>query len=127
MFRYWRDPVFLTAFALYLFNRFVLKRIFVGGFCHDYANDVLCIPVCLPPLLWAARRLGIRRDDGPPNQLEIAMPVVVWSFLFELVLPDVEFFGRFAPGDPGDVLSYCVGALIATLAWRKLYPVEPES
>jgi hypothetical protein len=126
MFRYLRDPVFLAAFGLYLLNRLVLKRLFVGGFFRDHANDVLCIPVCLPPLLWAMRRLGLRQNDLPPSPLEIAGPVIVWSIMFEIMLPGVELFGRFAPGDPGDVLSYCVGALVAAEAWRRLYPEQSE-
>jgi hypothetical protein len=120
-FAYVRDPLFLASVAAYFLNRFVLKAIWTDGFLHEHFNDVLCIGFCVPPMLCAMRRLGLRRHDEPPGAMEIIVPLVIWSALFEIVLPATNTFERWTYADPGDVLWYAVGGLAASLFWTWWY------
>ncbi len=122
-FRYCLDPVFLGAAALYLLNRFALKPLEGphGGFFHSYGNDLLCIPFCLPPCLWAYRRLGVRDHDRMPTRFELAAHVVVWSVYFEAVAPHLRAFS-WTVGDPWDAVSYAVGAAVAGVFWGVFRP-----
>lgn len=114
-FAYLRDPLFLGCFALYWINRLALEKLWPAGPHHAYLNDLLLVPFWIPPMLWAQRALRLRTHDGPPEPPEIAVPVVIWSVWFELLLP-----GRVtgAVGDPLDVVAYVAGGIIAWSAWK---------
>ena len=120
-YRYLRDPLFLACVLAYLVNRLVLKAVWKTGFVHEHLNDLICVPFWVPVMLWAERRLGLRRDDGPPEAVEIVIPLVVWSWVFEVVLPGTELFGRYCVADHRDVLCYAAGALGAAVFWRWWY------
>ena len=120
-FRYLRDPLFLACVVIYFVNRFVLKRVWETGFVHEHLNDLICIPFWVPIMLWIERRVGLRRDDGPPEAIEIIIPLVVWSWVFEIVLPRTELFGRYCVADHRDVFYYAAGALGAAVFWRLWY------
>ena len=124
-FRYLRDPLFLFCVALYFVNRFGMKPHVHGGivgrFLHDSLNDVLCLPFWVPILVWTMRRTGLRRGDGPPQAAEILVPLLLWSWFFELVLPTWGPFRHLAVCDVSDVLCYTVGALLAALFWSGYY------
>ena len=60
-FKYLRDPLFVACVVAYLVNRFAIKPAVVGGFFHDHLNDLICIPVWVPVMLWGMRRAGLRR------------------------------------------------------------------
>lgn len=120
-FRYLRDRLFLACVAAYLVNRLVLKRAFAAGFVHDHFNDLICIPVWVPIMLRIERSIGLRRGDGPPDAVEIAVPLVIWSWAFEVFLPARGWLGPRCAADHRDVLWYSVGALGASLAWRWCY------
>jgi hypothetical protein len=117
-FRYLRDPLFLFCLGLYFVNRWVLKPHLPVAFFRDHLNDLICIPFWLPIMLWAMRRLGLRRDDRPPHWYEILVPLLIWSWLFEVLLPGLGPFRGVAVADPADVLSYTAGALLAAIIWR---------
>lgn len=115
-FRYFRDPLFLTACVAYGINRCCIKPWAAPGFMMFHFNDLWLIPCALPPVLWLHRRLGLRAQDGPPQPGEIAGHLVVWSLLFEWILPRITS----RPGsDPTDVVVYTAGALIAGLWWNR--------
>jgi hypothetical protein len=120
-FGYLRDPLFLACVLVYFVNRFVLKTIWETGFVHEHLNDLLCIPFWVPIMLWVERRLGLRRDDSPPEAVEVVVPLVLWSWLFEIALPRTELFGRYCTADHRDVLYYAAGALGAAVFWRWWY------
>jgi len=126
-FRYLRDRLFLACVAAYFINRLVLKRIWVSGFVHDHFNDLICIPFWVPVMLWIERSIGLRRRDGPPDAMEIAVPLVVWSWTFEVFLPARGWLGPHCAADHRDVLWYSVGALAASLAWRRRYGDEGDT
>jgi hypothetical protein len=119
-FRYCGDPVFLSALALYLLNRVLFKPWTQGHttFFAYYSNDLLCIPFCLPPVLYVYRLLGLREPNRFPTRFEVLAHLVVWSLFFEWIAP-VIIKGPFAwtVADPWDVVAYAVGALIATSFW----------
>jgi hypothetical protein len=117
-FRYCLDGLFLVAAAAYLVNKFVFKAISSGGFCHSYANDLLCIPFTLPPILGLFRRLGVRRHDLPPSSGEILGAVVGYSLVWEWWLPSLPIQSRYLYADPWDVVCYAAGGLAAGLWWR---------
>lgn len=125
-FLYLRDPLFLACVAIYFVNRWGLKSVWASGFVHDHLNDLLCIPFWVPVMLWGQRRLGLRGCDGPPLPSEILIPLFVWSWLFEVVLPGTGVLGRYCVSDHRDVLWYSVGALGAGAFWRWWYR-GPES
>src|SRR5579883_1666349 len=120
-FRYLRDPLFLVCVATYFVNRFVLKAVWKGGFVHDHLNDLICIPFWVPLMLFGQRCLRLRDTDAPPRPAEIVIPLIVWSWAFEIVLPAAGWFGKWCVADYLDIFWYTVGALFASLWWRWWY------
>lgn len=117
-FRYCLDPVFLTAAALYLVNRWLLKPLEShAGFFHAYGNDLLCIPFCLPPCLWVYRRIRLRDHDRMPTCFELLTHLVVWSIYFEAVAPRLGGPFAWTVGDLWDAVAYAVGGAVAAAAW----------
>jgi hypothetical protein len=118
-FGYFRDPVCTVAAWLYLTNRFVFKPYGIGGdFAHHYVNDLLCLPLFLPIILWAQRMIGLRRHDGPPRLWEVLQHWLVFSLIFEVVVP--RFPDRFrSTADPLDGAAYLVGGLAGLALWTK--------
>ena len=116
-FGYWRDPVFLGASALYALNRFLL--IPAAGAAHpvlrNHAGDFFLIPCALPALLFLQRVTGLRTHDRPPTPGECFLYLALWSFLFEFLFPHLLHRGV---GDPRDVASYALGALVAMTFWH---------
>ena len=125
-FRYLRDPVFLGALAIYLITKFALKPHTHSAFVHGYVVDIICLPFWIPIMLFMMRRTGLRRHDGPPQPHEILIPLLLWSWAFEVYLPQTQALRGVTIADHMDVLSYAGGALIAALAWRRLYPEDPS-
>lgn len=115
-FRYAADPVCVTACLLYVANRLIVRHHDVGGFFTNYFNDLLLIPLFLPPALWIDRFLRFRPDDRPPTLAEIGLHWVIWSILFELVAPRLWFLRTYSDG--WDVVAYAVGGAVAVLIWR---------
>jgi hypothetical protein len=108
--------LFLLACLLYAVNRWGLKPRVHSPFLHGYFNDLLLIPCALPPLLLIQRWLGLRRHDRAPTPGEIALNLLVWSVLFEIIGPHLT---RKATGDPWDVVAYIVGGVLAGLWWHR--------
>jgi hypothetical protein len=121
MFLYLRDPLFLAMIAVYLLNRVLFEPFLRIDFLNFYVNDLICIPILIPPMLFAARRFHLRSHDLPPLTHEIVIPVIVWSILFEILLPQTEFWRRWVTGDPYDVLCYVLGAGFASQWWSYYY------
>ena len=76
---------------------------------------MLLIPCALPVALWLQRRLGLREHDRPPSNAEIALHLLVWSVLFEVIGPHIMR----TTGDPLDVLAYIVGGIAAAFWWHR--------
>lgn len=115
-FRYFYDPLFLAACALYALNRWVLKPLSSAPFIHNWSQDLLLMPCALPPLLWLQSRFGLRARSDRPRWSEIALYLVVWSILFEVAGP---WLYRHAIGDWRDVLAYAVSAAFAGWWWNR--------
>lgn len=126
-FKYLSDPLFMFCLALYAVNRWGLKHIFPSGFFHNHLNDLICIPFWVPIMLFAMRKLGARKDDAPPRASEVLIPLVLWSALFELILPNTALFRGLAIGDQNDIVCYALGACAATFIWNCLYPQTPST
>ena len=120
-FRYLRDPLFLACLAVYFVNRLVIKPYLPNTFSQCYLNDLVCIPFWIPIMLFAMRKAGLRRDDGPPRSYEIIVPLLVWSLAFEVVAPYTNTLDGLAFGDHVDILCYVTGALIAATFWGSWY------
>jgi hypothetical protein len=125
-FRYWRDPLFLICCGLYFVNRWGIKVLVPGGFFHEHFNDLICIPVFVPIMLFVMRKLGLRRWDESPAFHEIVIPLIVWSLLFEVVLPRNESWGRGMTADHQDVVYYTLGGFLASLFWTFFYSWMPR-
>ena len=109
-FLYLRDPLFRPCLVLYFANRWVFKALWQTGFVHDHLNDLICIPFWVPIMLWGQRRLGLRSPDDPPLASEILIPLLVWSWVFEIILPRSGLLGERGYSDYLDVLYYSLGA-----------------
>jgi hypothetical protein len=72
-------------------------------------------------MLWANRKLGLRRHDAPPQGYEIVIPLLIWAIVFELVLPATRGWSRLAIADPIDVLCYAAGGCLSALFWTWRY------
>lgn len=124
-FRYLRDPLFLFCLALYFLNRLLLKPHIHGGiigaFLHGSLNDLICIPFWVPIMVWMMHKMGLRASDRPPQGAEILIPLLLWSWFFELVLPNISFFRHLAVCDPNDILCYTMGTLLAVIFWGRFY------
>lgn len=110
------DPLCLASCAAYALNRWILKPRIHSPFLHDHFNDLLLMPCALPVLLLMQRWLKLRKHDLPPTAGEIALYLVVWSILFEVIGPHLM---PKAVGDPWDVASYAVGGVLAGLWWHR--------
>jgi len=117
-FDYCFDPVPIVCTFTYLLYRFWLKHTFIGhiAFFHDHFNDVLCLPIFLPAVLWVDRQIGLRDHDGPPTVFELFLHLVIWSAYFEGLAPLLTSVYR-TTADPLDVAAYAVGGLAASLIW----------
>ena len=120
-FRYLRDPLFVAALFLYLLNRFFFKPFSPFSFFHNSFNDLLCIPFWVPVVLWAMRKLRLRFDDAPPRTYEIIVPLFFWSFVFEVLLPQLNLPGTPFVSDASDIFCYAIGAFAASAGWRIVY------
>ncbi len=123
-FRYLRDPLFVFCLLLYFVNRWVFKPILVSAFWDNHLNDLICVPFWLPIMLFVMRRLGLRRDDHPPKSYEIVIPLIVWSVVFELLVPRLAPFRRLAYSDHLDIMFYASGALVASVFWATWHREE---
>jgi hypothetical protein len=121
-FLYLRDPLFLLCLATYFVNRLVLKRIWADGFVHDHLNDLICIPFWVPIMLFAQRRLGLRANDDRPSAGELVIPLIIWSWVFEVFLPRSGILGERCVADYTDIVYYALGAMLAGLFWKWWYP-----
>src|ERR1700677_4634036 len=87
-FRYFADPVCITCLVIYPINRFYLKPHHIGGwFTHGYLNDVLCLPMFVPMILYIQRALGLRTHDGYPRLWELFQNWAIFSIVFQAILP----------------------------------------
>jgi len=119
-FLYLRDPLFLLCLVTYFVNRLLLKSIWTEGFVHEHLNDLICIPFWVPIMLFVQRRLGLR-DDEPPRPAELVIPLVLWSWVFEIILPAIDGLGDCFYADHLDVMYYAFGTLGAGVFWQWWY------
>lgn len=125
-FRYLRDGLFLSCLFLYLVNRWVLKTLVPNVLSQSYLNDLLCIPFWVPIMLFGMRASGLRRNDSPPAAHEILIPLLLWSLLFEFILP-YWILENVAISDFNDVLCYTLGAFVAGVYWKFAYTTCPTT
>ncbi len=123
-YKYLRDPLFVFCFALYFANRWLFKPLLPNTFSQCYLNDLICIPFWVPIMLHFLRRLHLRADDAPPQSYEILIPLVLWSLLFELWLPNTPLLQGRAISDHTDILFYTLGGLLASLFWKRWYRIK---
>lgn len=119
-FYYLKDHLFLVTVALYILNRYIVKPLTIGkiSFFHCYFNNLICIPFCLPIVLFLTRAVRLRRHDEPPDVYEMCFYLLMWSFFFEYIAPKFDRYFNYPVGDPWDVIFYCLGGLIAGIYWN---------
>lgn len=120
-YRYLRDPLFIACVILYFLNKHLLKQVWHDGFVHSHLNDLICIPFWVPIMLWTQARLGLRPVPSIPSGLEVLVPAVLWSIVFELWLPNTATFAKVCTADPVDALCYVAGAAGAMVFWNWWY------
>jgi len=120
-FRYLRDPLFLICLLLYFANRWIVKPFFPNEFSYCYLNDTIYLPFWVPIMLLIMRKTGLRTDDAPPRGWELLIPLIVWSWVFEVYLPSTHFFKRWATADYLDILAYTLGGCFAAIFWKMWY------
>lgn len=126
-YRPFTDPVCLAAAALYALGRWYLKPHHLGGwFVHDYLNDLLCLPLFPPISLGVQRLLRLRRHDATPRLWEVLQHGLIFSVLFEVILPRYPHTFR-TTADPWDAVAYFVGGLFAWVLWPRLARRMPRA
>ena len=117
-FGYWRDPVFLSCFAIYIINRLLIKPHLhhYSPLFHGHLNDTLTVPVALPIYLLAYRWIGFRPDDRPPRWWEVGLHVAVWIVFFKWFGPVVLHQGVYDLIDDGCIAG---GGLLAWALWQR--------
>ena len=116
-FRYLLDPLFLACVGLCFLNRLVIKPNCNIHFFHAWLNDLICIPFWVPIMLAGMRLFRLRRHDNPPTVAEIGIPLILWSWWFEIYLPNLVTTPRHY-ADPWDIVAYSIGAAFAWLFWK---------
>ena len=125
-FRYLKDPFFLCCLVIYFANRWIVKPYFPNTFSRDYLNDLICLPFWVPIMLFFLRKVRLRNDDAPPALYEIIIPLICWSWIFEVWLPGTTFFRKLSFSDYRDIFCYSLGALIAGVFWQ-IYYARPRA
>ena len=116
-FRYFADPVCIACLIIYPINRFYLKPHHIGGwFTHGYLNDVMCLPLFVPMILYVQRAVGLRDHDGYPRIWELFQHWAIFSIVFQAILPRFPKVFTSA-GDPWDMLAYFAGGMIGYWIW----------
>lgn len=96
--------------ALYALNRIILIPTFPDiPFLSRYVSDLLALPVYLPLSIYLARRLRIISNDFKISQLQVVGAVIIFSFLFEGLIP---IFDTNSLRDEYDILAYLGGGTI---------------
>jgi hypothetical protein len=116
-----RDPLFVACVAIYFVHRALAAYDLSTPLLRGYLNDVICAAFWVPIMLAGERWLGLRATEGPPLPHEVAIPVVIWALVFEVILPQTATFHGLAIADPVDVVCYAAGALGAMAFWRWWY------
>jgi hypothetical protein len=116
-FQYLGDPACYISLVIYAINRFELKPHHIGGwFTHGYLNDVLCLPLFVPMILYAQHLIGLRPHRRYPQVWEIFQNWAVFTVMFQVII--VRFPKTYiSAGDPWDILAYLAGGIIAGVYW----------
>lgn len=117
--RFWYcfDPICIASVVIYAVNRWYLKPHHIGGlFTIGYLNDLLCLPLFLPIILGVQRVIGLRRHDGFPRLWEVLQNWIIFSILFEVIIPRFPRYFR-STADPLDAVAYLVGGIVAWGWW----------
>ncbi len=72
-------------------------------------------------MLYLQQKMGLREDNTPPKPYEIIIPIIIWSWIFEVFLPLNSIMEQLAIADPDDIICYGLGGLIAGIIWRWFY------
>jgi hypothetical protein len=116
-FRYLADPACIVCLILYPINRYLLKPHHIGGwFTHGYLNDVMCLPLFVPMILYAQHIIGLRKGAAYPRVWEIFQNFVVFTIVFQGITPRLPRIFTSA-GDPWDILAYAAGGIVAGFYW----------
>ena len=129
-FQYIADPICIACLIIYPINRFFLKPHHIGGwFTHGYLNDVMCLPLFVPMILYVEHLLGIRRHRDFPRLWEVFQAFVAFTIVFQAITP--RFPRTFtSAGDPWDILAYFAGGAIGYFYWscvRRSRKTSPTS
>lgn len=126
-FRYLADPICIASLIVYTANRYILKPNHIGGwFTHGYLNDVLCLPLFVPIILYIQHLAGVRPHSYFPRWWEILQNFAVFTFVYHWVIP--RYPRTFISAhDPYDILAYFAGGLIAWVVWSCSHTRTPSS
>ena len=95
---------------IYSMNRLLLIPMLPElGFLKKYLGDMLALPVYLPLSFYLAWRLKLAPRDIQLHLGHILGAVVIFSALFEGLVPLID---SSATSDPADILAYFAGGLL---------------
>jgi len=95
---------------LYLLNRFlIIPTQSEFSFFSNYFGDLLALPVYLPLSVYLAQRLKLIPDDFQLTLLHILFAGLLFSILFEGIVPAID---SAATRDPWDIVAYFVGGFV---------------
>ncbi len=106
-----QHPLFILAVVLFITNQ-VLERYFLFHlpYLHAYLDDLLCMLVLLPILLFLQRNLVFRDPTYTFHVAHIIIAIIACSLYFEVYLP--YYYTPKYIADPLDVFAYSVGGFI---------------
>ena len=106
----------LLAALTYLANRWIIiPQESSAPFFRNHLGDILALPVYLPLSLYLAIRLAVIPKDFNFNIGHIFGAVILFSLIFEGLLPMVD---ESSSRDPWDIVAYLVGGLLVYLTIR---------
>ena len=110
----------VASLIVYPINRFYLKPHHIGGwFTHGYLNDVLCLPLFVPMILYVQYVLGVRKHRDFPRLWEVFQSFLAFTLVFQFITP--RFPKTFiTAGDHYDIIAYFAGGLVACIYWSRV-------
>lgn len=101
---------------IYVLNRFlIVPSLLEPGLFSNYVGDFLALPVYLPLSLLLSVKLGIVHQNYTFNFYHILGAVLVFSVLFEGLIPVVH---DTAISDPWDIMAYLMGGIVVYIVSR---------
>lgn len=105
-----KHPIFIFASIAFWINLYLEKSLGIFlPFYHSYGDDLIAMPVVFGICLQIMRWIHPRKTELTFSIKQLAIGVIYFSIVFELILPNVS---PVYTADLFDVLCYLIGTLV---------------